>query len=30
MRERWGTSYFSIPERHMDEFAPVVARLRGT
>jgi hypothetical protein len=29
MRERWGTSYFSIPERHMQEFAPVVARLRG-
>jgi probable F420-dependent oxidoreductase len=30
MRERWGISYITIPERHMDEFAPVVARLRAS
>ena len=29
-RERWGISYLTIPERHMQELAPVVARLRGT
>lgn len=28
-RERWGISYFTIPERHLQELAPVVARLRG-
>lgn len=29
-RERWGISYLTIPERHMQELAPVVALLRGT
>lgn len=29
LRERHGISYFTIPERHLDEFAPVVARLHG-
>jgi hypothetical protein len=29
MRERWGISYFTVPERHMMELAPVVERLRG-
>jgi probable F420-dependent oxidoreductase len=29
MRERWGLSYFTVPERHMQELAPVVERLRG-
>jgi len=28
-RERWGISYLTVPERHMQELAPVVARLRG-
>ena len=28
-RERWGISYATVPERHMQELAPVVARLRG-
>lgn len=29
MRERWGVSYFTVPERHMMELVPVVERLRG-
>lgn len=29
-RERWGVSYITIFERSTDEFAPVVARLRGS
>ena len=28
-RERYGFSYFCIAQRHLDEFAPVVARLAG-
>ena len=29
-RERYGFSYLTIPQRNMDDFAPVVARLSGT
>ena len=29
VRERWGISYLTVPERHLQELAPVVARLRG-
>jgi probable F420-dependent oxidoreductase len=29
LRERWGISYLTVPERHMQELAPVVERLRG-
>jgi len=29
LRERWGISYFTVPERHMVELAPVVERLRN-
>ena len=29
MCERWGISYFTVPERHMVELAPVVERLRN-
>ena len=29
-RERFGFSYVTIPQRNIDEFAPVVARLMGT
>jgi hypothetical protein len=28
-RERWGISYYSIPEDSMDAFAPIAARLAG-
>ncbi len=28
-RDRWGISYITVPERHLQELAPVVARLRG-
>lgn len=28
-RERWGISYFTVPERSMHALAPLVARLRG-
>ncbi len=28
-RERWGISYFTVPERDMNALAPLVARLRG-
>ncbi len=28
-RERWGLAYITVPERSMNAFAPVVARLRG-
>ncbi|MBF6146409.1 TIGR03621 family F420-dependent LLM class oxidoreductase [Nocardia nova] len=29
LRERFGISYFAVPDRHQDEFAPVVELLRG-
>ena len=29
-RERFGFSYVTVPQRNLDEFAPVVARLAGT
>ena len=29
-RERYGFSYLTIPQRNLDDFAPVVARLSGT
>lgn len=29
-RDRWNISYFTIPDRHMHDLAPIVARLRGT
>jgi len=29
-RERYGFSYITLPQRNMDDFAPVVARLAGT
>ena len=29
-RERFGISYVTVPQRHVDEFAPVVARLAGS
>ena len=29
-RERFGFSYVTIPQRNIDDFAPVVARLAGT
>lgn len=29
-RERFGFSYINVAQRHLDEFAPVVARLAGT
>jgi probable F420-dependent oxidoreductase len=29
-RERFGFSYVTVPQRNIDEFAPVVARLAGT
>ena len=29
-RERFGFSYVTVPQRNMDDFAPVVARLSGT
>jgi probable F420-dependent oxidoreductase len=29
-RERYGISYVTIPQRNVDDFAPVVARLAGT
>jgi probable F420-dependent oxidoreductase len=29
-RERYGFSYVTVPQRNMDDFAPVVARLAGT
>jgi probable F420-dependent oxidoreductase len=29
-RERYGISYVTIPQRNIDDFAPVVARLAGT
>jgi len=29
-RERYGVSYFTVFERDMEAFAPVVARLAGT
>ena len=28
-RERWGLSYYVVPERSMNALAPLVARLRG-
>jgi hypothetical protein len=28
-RERWGISYYTVPEADMDIFAPVVAQLAG-
>ena len=30
LRERLGISYVSVAQRHVDEFAPIVARLAGT
>ena len=30
LRERYGISYVNVAQRHLDEFAPVVARLAGT
>jgi hypothetical protein len=29
-RERYGISYVTVAQRHLDEFAPVVAALSGT
>ena len=29
-RERYGVSYVTVAQRHVDEFAPVVAALTGT
>ena len=29
-RERFGVSYVTVAQRHLDEFAPVVAALTGT
>jgi hypothetical protein len=29
-RERYGVSYVTVPERYMQEFAPVIDRLAGT
>jgi hypothetical protein len=29
-RERYGVSYITVPERYMQEFAPIVERLAGT
>jgi probable F420-dependent oxidoreductase len=29
-RQRWGYSYFVIPQRATDDFAPIVSRLTGT
>jgi hypothetical protein len=29
-RERYGVSYVTVAQRHLDEFAPVVAALSGT
>jgi probable F420-dependent oxidoreductase len=29
-RQRWGYSYFVVPQRATDDFAPVVARVTGT
>ena len=28
-RERWGISYYVVPEPYLDDFAPIVARLAG-
>ena len=28
-RERWGLTYYPIPDRAMENFAPVLAALRG-
>ena len=30
VRERYGVSYITVAQRHLDEFAPVVAALAGT